>query len=159
MDCKELSLKLNAYLDGELSGQMAARVREHLQACPRCAEEMDELRLVKRTLDAVPGAALAPDFATRIRKQAEERQKARTRLIPIGLRLVRLPAAIAATLLIVAGLLLGGLMGSSVSAIETARQSSGAQAYEELDLQIDSLSAIPSASLTAAYMELTDEPD
>jgi hypothetical protein len=58
---------LNRYLDGELGPRRAARVREHLAQCERCASRYADLRGVEeavRTGD--DGAAAVPDLADRV---------------------------------------------------------------------------------------------
>jgi len=52
--------ELLAYLDGELSQRERARVDAHLAECPRCAAELERLRVLQQELDATFDAALAP---------------------------------------------------------------------------------------------------
>jgi len=58
MDC-EIRQHLTAYLDGELSVPLRTKVAEHLGQCPRCARELEELRLTRSLLErwAVPDPA------------------------------------------------------------------------------------------------------
>jgi len=44
MDCRLCSDELTAYLDGELSGAAAERVRRHLEECPPCQDELQALQ-------------------------------------------------------------------------------------------------------------------
>jgi len=49
MSCDQSQL-LSAYLDGELPPAEAARLSEHLAACPACSAEADELRALGRLM-------------------------------------------------------------------------------------------------------------
>jgi len=44
MDCRLCSDELTAYLDGELSAADATRIRQHVEACPPCQDELQALR-------------------------------------------------------------------------------------------------------------------
>ena len=39
--CEEYAALLDLYVDGELSGEEAARVRAHLESCPSCQAYVD----------------------------------------------------------------------------------------------------------------------
>jgi len=45
--CDEIRERLSAYLDGELPPPEAALVVEHLESCPGCREELDDLRRLR----------------------------------------------------------------------------------------------------------------
>jgi len=61
---------LLAYLDGELNAADRARVDAHLARCPACAVRLDELRVLRRDLDATLDAALTPVRLSRAADQA-----------------------------------------------------------------------------------------
>jgi hypothetical protein len=44
MECRLCSDELTAYIDGELSSSSAEKIREHLEKCPPCHEELQALR-------------------------------------------------------------------------------------------------------------------
>ena len=50
MGCDQKPESLAAYLDGELPADQAAKVQEHLSACPRCAAEIASHVSLRRTL-------------------------------------------------------------------------------------------------------------
>jgi Predicted transmembrane transcriptional regulator (anti-sigma factor) len=50
MNCKKFVNDLSAYLDGMLSPEAKARVHEHLQTCPLCKKEYEELKSVKEAV-------------------------------------------------------------------------------------------------------------
>lgn len=68
-------MELLAYLDGELSQRERARVDAHLAECPRCAAELERLRVLQQELDATFDAALAP-----VRLPADADRRIRDRL-------------------------------------------------------------------------------
>jgi hypothetical protein len=41
MNCSEIHELLSGYLDGELSGDVTAKIREHLAGCDTCVDELD----------------------------------------------------------------------------------------------------------------------
>lgn len=53
MNCSAVEPRLSAYLDGELCGTDSLAVRDHLAVCPRCAEELEALRMTKLLLTSV----------------------------------------------------------------------------------------------------------
>lgn len=58
MNCRACESLVSAYLDGELTGWQMIDVRKHLDACPSCSQELNELRLLKSSL------ASSPDFTS-----------------------------------------------------------------------------------------------
>ncbi len=107
---------LSRYLDGELSGAAAGRLREHLRGCPRCAERHERLRAVDEAVRADAGPpAEVPDLARRVtgdlgRRGAFLRARVaagKRRLFGDGLRSWRMLAALSAA----AGLVLIAMAG------------------------------------------------
>jgi len=50
MDCRECSLEMTAFLDGELPQSRVSEVRSHVDTCPACTRELSDLR---KTVDLV----------------------------------------------------------------------------------------------------------
>jgi hypothetical protein len=63
--CTSISEELSAYLDGELSPDVAAKVAEHLRYCPTCAAEAAELANIRGMVRALPPAPPRPHLAER----------------------------------------------------------------------------------------------
>lgn len=63
MTCAHLRELLSAYLDAQSPPGPAAEVAAHLQACPRCREEMESLRWAGRLLASLPAPRLEFDLA------------------------------------------------------------------------------------------------
>ncbi|MHC4592447.1 MAG: anti-sigma factor family protein [Planctomycetota bacterium] len=149
MDCEGTREKLNAYLDGELSSEGAFLVREHLQDCPRCAAELDELKRLNQALDAYQGIGVPEGFARRVVPAPT----------PVGARPlpVRVFSRAAAVLMAVAGLSVGLAMGGSVGPADSyAAQAEGAE-LDDFDLQAEVLSGVDADSVADAYLELLSE--
>ena len=91
--CREWTPLLSAHLDGELSGEREAGLREHLDACAACRRELESIRRVAEMM----AARTEPDpyFLTRFRaRRAEEALRVPWRML--ALRLV--PLCLAALL-------------------------------------------------------------
>jgi anti-sigma factor RsiW len=61
-DIHRIAQQLSAYLDGELAPDEAVQVREHLDGCPSCRGELDELRGTKRVLGRLRPIDVPPDL-------------------------------------------------------------------------------------------------
>lgn len=66
MNCARVSRLLSSYIDGELSGSEMLQVREHLDGCECCTEEIEGLRMVKRFTSGMRPASPAPHLETAI---------------------------------------------------------------------------------------------
>jgi len=117
MYCEEAQRKLNAYLDGELTGEARARLQGHLESCPQCSEELQRHQRLNRLLEALPAASVSEGFAHMVREQAVRRLEERV-LVPAEWRASRRLLRVAAMLALVAGVLLGGFMSSSVAHVQ-----------------------------------------
>jgi anti-sigma factor RsiW len=70
MQCDSASEMLDAYLDGELSPEASAAMREHLQECPRCSAQIAETARLQRALRrARTHFTPTAEFRQRIAKQ------------------------------------------------------------------------------------------
>jgi anti-sigma factor RsiW len=100
--CRPFDEDLSAWIDGELAAERRREVDAHLEACPRCAARLDELRGVDRALAGLAAPAVAPDLRARLeRRIAAEGKPDRLRPPPRRRRrtsLLAVPAAAAAAL-------------------------------------------------------------
>jgi anti-sigma-K factor RskA len=62
MRCAEVHPNLAAFILNGLEPEEAAEVRRHLASCPRCQDEVRELRKVNRALEAAPPPADPPSY-------------------------------------------------------------------------------------------------
>ena len=78
ISCRDVGLRLQSYLDGELDSDRAEQIRLHLDACVHCGLEADAFREIKQSLanlgspsDADAVARLR-EFSARIAQEAAE---------------------------------------------------------------------------------------
>lgn len=82
MNCKQVSTRLNDYVDGELSGYEMRAVRSHLDDCAVCHQELVDLRALKAAVHEVPVFEPTPEFEEQLISAvfAHEEPRARRRL-------------------------------------------------------------------------------
>ena len=76
LTCRDVALRLQTYLDGELDESRMEQIRSHLDACVDCGLEADVFADIKRDLSAktIPAdsdaLARLRDFSARIADEA-----------------------------------------------------------------------------------------
>ena len=65
MKCAEIHPNLAAFVQGGLETEEAAEIRHHLDSCPGCQCELEELLKVNRALDAAPPSTAPPAYLKR----------------------------------------------------------------------------------------------
>jgi hypothetical protein len=70
MNCHEARRCLPGYIDGAIPARQHVRLREHLDSCESCRQELEEYRLLAAHLANVEPVAAPADLALRIRLQA-----------------------------------------------------------------------------------------
>jgi anti-sigma factor RsiW len=140
MYCEEARRKVNAYLDGELAGEAAALVREHLDGCPQCSEELYRLKQLNSLLDGLPGMVAPEGFPRKVRERASQPGPGTGRLTVLAEWFsTRSLAGVAAVLALAAGVLTGGFLSTSMTRVKD--QQAVAEAQEPApDLAVDPLS-------------------
>jgi len=70
-NCREVGLRLQTYLDGELDDDRMEQIRQHLDDCVDCGLEFDTFSKIKRSLSAqaVPADS---DALARLRSFSEK---------------------------------------------------------------------------------------
>ncbi len=154
MNCETVSNRLGAYLDGELGEQEAAEVGRHLEACPRCAAELEALRELDEALGELKGPMVPPDFARRVREKADAGSRPVPLFRTLPGRLRPMLSRAAAVLVAAAGLWMG--LAAGHSAFREAPSPPSGEA-EQFDLPADSLSAAPSGSVADLYLAFLQE--
>lgn len=66
MNCRSVQSRLSAYLDGELTGQEMFCIRDHLNRCAPCQEELSSLRGLKRLIGSIECPEPSRDFESRL---------------------------------------------------------------------------------------------
>lgn len=67
--CADVDARLEAWLDGELSGDEAVAVEAHLAACSACADEAAAARTVRAELRSLPSLEAPPRVLDSVRRQ------------------------------------------------------------------------------------------
>ena len=106
--------RLSAYLDGALDARDLERVQAHVEACPACLREYEELRALRGLLRNLRAPEATAGFADRLHwrlaREATRPRRSSLRDIlsaPVPLRV----AVVCATVLLLVGLPLGWLSG------------------------------------------------
>lgn len=71
MNCRDVALRLQTYLDGELDEERMERIHAHLDACAQCGLEADVFQTIKSDL-AQRARAVDPDALARLRAFSEQ---------------------------------------------------------------------------------------
>ena len=98
MNCREVTTRLDDWLDGQLAADEAERIAHHLDECPCCEAEAAREWALRTALRALPVPPPPPGFADRVLANA-----------------VRMPRGRRTGLAIAASLVLGIAVGLSVS--------------------------------------------
>ena len=111
MQCIEIRKRLDAWLDGELSGEMADSTMRHLEGCPACRLKAERLERIVAALDGLPPMAPPAGLSRKtLRAFRAGLEKPGVAQWWRGLTLSMRSAIFGATL---AGLLFGALLGTS----------------------------------------------
>lgn len=152
MSCRNVVSRLNAYLDGELSGRDRERVEQHLGECGRCREALARLRAVADALAQLPTPpAVSEGFANRVLARVPLRAEPQPVVVELW-RSFPLARRIAAAAALVLGIGLGTLMARDVT---RASPMTSSAADPNALYRLDFLSDAPEGSLVDAYLTLT----
>lgn len=150
MDCKTVLERINAYLDGELPGNVMQSVEQHISQCRGCKEELQSIRALNAMLDRAPEMVVPRDFAKETVRKGMLLKKEGLTLSEWWRSLTHI-WKFAACAAAVAGLLAGGLVPQSLY-----MQTVGAKVQKGLSLYSGE------SSLTKVYMQIaapTEERD
>ena len=75
-ECERLRQRLPEYADGSLAGPERVRIEAHLDRCPRCAAEAEDLRTVLRAVHAITPDEVPDDLLRRVREAVRARPPA-----------------------------------------------------------------------------------
>ncbi|MEA3366900.1 MAG: zf-HC2 domain-containing protein, partial [Planctomycetota bacterium] len=76
MQCKQVREHLSAYLDRELTAELATAVRHHLASCPECRAMLEELRATADLLGRLPAQQAPEGLADDVMREVERRMLA-----------------------------------------------------------------------------------
>jgi len=113
--CEHAKSLVPSYLDGELTEAQAAPLRAHLLGCPACREIAKDGRALSRWFEPGPDAQVPVGFAARVARRAfagdpggtvtPDEPSGEGREAPVLPFLLRMTAAAAALLIVLAGLM------------------------------------------------------
>jgi predicted anti-sigma-YlaC factor YlaD len=66
ISCEEVWREISNYLEGEISGEMRARMEEHFKGCKHCTAVLDGTRDVVRLVGDATAFELPAGFSTRL---------------------------------------------------------------------------------------------
>jgi hypothetical protein len=72
MTCREIRHRLPGYVDGAIHSRDHSRVREHLESCVDCREELDRYHRLSASLARMEPVAPPEDLAARIRVRVSQ---------------------------------------------------------------------------------------
>jgi anti-sigma factor RsiW len=70
-ECQQ-SEKVSAYHDGEMPAVSRQEMERHLEQCPRCQAELEELRTLSASLGALPIPQASPAALARMHRQVDQ---------------------------------------------------------------------------------------
>lgn len=72
MNCGQIDRLISAYIDGELAGVEMLAVKRHISNCPRCADEFESIRNVKRMMSGMAYVTPQRDLTSLICTRIDE---------------------------------------------------------------------------------------
>lgn len=72
MNCHRVTSLISAYVDGELAGVEMLEIRRHLSGCADCAQEYEELRMMKLAIARLGSVAPREDFAASLMMRLDD---------------------------------------------------------------------------------------
>lgn len=73
--CQAKQTELVAYLDEELSKSDRHSLQDHLETCPACRAELDDLRASLRAVDSLPATEASSQFQADFRERFESEKQ------------------------------------------------------------------------------------
>ncbi|MBI5444724.1 MAG: zf-HC2 domain-containing protein [Deltaproteobacteria bacterium] len=158
MKCQHVLARLNAYVDGELSGFRSRRICRHVEGCPSCQAQLAHLGEVSRLLGELSVPAVPEGLAARVAAEAVRRTRRVERLSPIEgavgsfaqtLRTMSVSMRVAACGAAVAASLVGVFTAGQL--VPAHRGQAASVAAMELD-GLEWFGSAPPESIAAAYL-------
>lgn len=153
MTCADVTERLGAYVDGDLSEPRFQEVELHLASCPACRSEEREIRALlleapSLLREVAPARDLWPGIATRIRTQRK------TRVLAFGSAWAALAAGLALVAVVTAR---GGRVPGTPNARAFPVASAETARLAELEKQYDQVTAELLAAINARRDSLPPE--
>ena len=68
---------MNAWIDGEVTEETAAKIEAHLSGCERCAADAEDLRRLTEILNAIPGPVPPEGLQEKILSRRDNEMRSR----------------------------------------------------------------------------------
>ncbi|MBW7832327.1 MAG: zf-HC2 domain-containing protein [Simplicispira suum] len=110
--------ELSAYADHMMKPAECARFRQHLEVCPICQQQLEDVQALQLALHALPSPTLGFDLASRLEGRLQRQPQRRQRPWPaLWGASGWMPAGLTAGIALASGVWLGGLLlgGGSAS--------------------------------------------
>lgn len=123
---------INAYLDGELSGEKEERVKAHLESCPYCQREARALSAARSLLSLLPSPERPAFYWDYYEKRLRERVASRSPGIAVSHWVLRYAIVALAMLVLTVGIVSGNI---SPIQLEIMANAPGASVYIDGELK------------------------
>ncbi|UCE19849.1 MAG: anti-sigma factor [Gemmatimonadota bacterium] len=153
MKCEEIQRKLSAFIDKELKQKDAKLIREHLNKCTGCAEELRAISSAWDFVETAEGIEPSPYFWTKLSARIDEQTTQRAERWSFVKRLFPKPIPIFAAAALVLGVLLGNFVGRMLYPNGSYMNTNGTAEA----LALNTFDDLPSGSLGEAYYSLLTE--
>ena len=119
MNIHENTALLDAFVDGELTSEEMISVQSHLDECPECRADVDDVLVIRASFPTEDDAEMPADFAETVMKAVAEAPRSRPKKRQPWGKLAAAAACLAVIVLMQRGGLTGG-SGNTSAACDTA---------------------------------------
>jgi len=74
MKCEDVQKELKAFLDNEIDTQKKSEIQEHLDRCPNCSKDLEQLKKLSEVLHTWKGIEPSPHLYENLRSRAESKE-------------------------------------------------------------------------------------
>ena len=158
--CKKVRKKLIAFLNHQLEEEKAKEVAQHLDTCPLCKKEAEELRKTWDLLGKLPIDQDFPNLLNGLLKRIEKEDEKISSFRHLIEMIMRIPAPALCLLIFFLGIPPGTLLGKNLYFTligPSPTHPSEVQSTYSEELPLDIFGDFPSQSLGNVYLNLVSE--
>jgi len=74
MKCEDIQKELKAFIDNDMDDQKKAEIQEHLDQCPNCTKELEQLRKLSEALHTWKGIEPSPLLYEKLKSRVESKE-------------------------------------------------------------------------------------
>lgn len=155
--CKKVRKKLPAFFNHQLEEEKAKEVEQHLNTCPLCKNEAEELRLTWNLLDRYKIDKDFPDLLNGILERIEEEGEKFSLFQLFIEKITRIPAPALCILICLLGIPPGAFLGKNLYFTVSSRYPHyprDTQSVYTEEVPLDIFSDFPEQSLGNAYLNI-----